>query len=94
MIALSHRLEVGRWSEGRPVYKKVDGETTRYLLVAEGAAVWCITDSTTAPGGWISSGRGTNSPSSPEAGPSVRVGYTGWRYADSDGWQEGDINVY
>ena len=91
MIALSHRLEVGRWSEGRPVYKKVDGET-RYLSVVEGTAVWSITDSTTATVSFILSGRATNSPSSPEAGPSVRAGVTRWRYWDG-GWQEGDINV-
>ena len=91
MIALSHRLEVGRWSEGRPVYKKVDRE--RFLVVKEGFSSWLIDDSTTGDEAFIRSGRGTNSPSSPEAGPSVRLGWNGWVYADGDGWQEGDINV-
>ena len=88
MIALCNRLAVGRWSEGRPVFKKVDGEP-RFLLVKEGD--WSIRSSTTATGGWIQSGRGTNSPSSPEAGPSVREGVTRWRYVP--GWKEGDISV-
>ena len=91
MIALSHRLEVGRWSEGRPVYKKVDRE--RFLLVPEGQTAWFIYDSTTGTGAFIGSGRATNSPSSPEAGPSVRFGSTGWTYADDVGWPEGDISV-
>ena len=92
MIAHSNRLEEGRWSEGRPIFKKVDGET-RFLLVAEGDTVWSITDSTTATGAWIQSGRATNSPSSPEAGPSVRLGGTRWRYWDGIEWIEGDISV-
>ena len=93
MIALSRRVEVGRWSEGRPVFKKVDGET-RFLLVREGETTWTIRSSTTATGAWIQSGRATNSPSSPEAGPSVRLGVTRWRYADGKGgWKEGDISV-
>ena len=92
MIALSHRLEVGRWSEGRPVYKKVDRE--RFLLVKERVSSWTIRSSTTATGLFITSGRATNSPSSPEAGPSVRMGWTGWQYDDGDGgWQEADISV-
>ena len=85
-------MEVGRWSEGRPVYKKDDGET-RYLLVREGGTTWSITDSTTDTGGWIQSGRGTNSPSSSEAGPSVKKGVTGWRYWDGQNHTEGDISV-
>jgi len=86
-----NRLEEGRWSEGRPVFKKVDGET-RFLLVKEGYTIWYISSSTTATGGWIQSGRATNSPSSPEAGPRVREGVTEWRYNDN-GWKEGDISV-
>ena len=129
MIALSNnRLEEGRWSEGRPVFKKVDGETrflivaegstawtiqssttatssriqsgnfkkvdgeTRFLHVKEGQTVWAIRDSTTATGPWIKGGRATNSPSSPEAGGSVRLGVTRWRYSDN-GWKEGNISV-
>merc|ERR1711953_372215 len=87
-----YRLEVGRWSGGRPVYKKVGGQA-RYLLMPEGSTNWGIDDSTTGTGAWITSGRGTNSPSSPEAGPSVRLGMTGWEYADGGEWQEGDISV-
>merc|ERR1712037_444626 len=30
-----YRLEEGRWSEGRPIFKKVDGET-RFLIVKGG----------------------------------------------------------
>ena len=83
-------MEVGRWSEGRPVYKKVDGE--RFLFVQEGFSSWGIIPSTTGTGAWIEGGRATNSPSSPEAGPSVRFGVTGWRYGDGAKMQEGDIN--
>ena len=81
-------MEEGRWSRGRPVFKKVDGET-RFLIVG---TVWYIKRSTTGTGGWIKSGRGTNSPSSPKAGPSVRLGVTRWRYSDN-GWKEGNISV-
>ena len=92
MIGLSNnRLEEGRWSAGRPVFKKVDGET-RFLLVKEGETVWSIRSSTTATVAWIQSGRATNSPSSPEAGGSVRLGVTRWRYSDN-GWKEGNISV-
>ena len=93
MIGLSNnRLEEGRWSAGRPVFKKVDGET-RFLIVGEGSAVWIITPSTTSTAAWIISGRGTNSPSSPEAGPSDREEVTRWRYWDGGKWAEGDISV-
>ena len=93
MIALSNnRLEEGRWSEGRPVFKKVDGKWPRFLLVGEGGAAWSIRSSTTATGARIQSGRGTNSPSSPEAGPRPSEGVTRWRYNDN-GWKEGNISV-
>jgi len=90
-----YRLEEGRWSEGRPIFKKVNGET-RFLIVAEGYIVWSITDNTTATEAWITSGRGTNSPSSPEAGPSFSEGVTRWMYTstgvqeDGSEWVEGD----
>jgi len=89
-----YRLEEGRWSAGRPVFKKVDGER-RFLLVKEGRTTWAISSSTTGTGTWIESGRATNSPASPEAGPTVRLGRTRWKYWDSDssGWKEGDISV-
>ena len=113
MIVLSHRVEVGRWSEGRPVFKK-DVEVqnilatfgfaaltigsrreSRFLLVGEGYSAWTIRrESVTSPSGAIISGRATNSPSSPEAGPSVSMELTSWRYADGKGgWKEGDISV-
>ena len=85
-------MEEGRWSAGRPVFKKVDGET-RFLLVAEGLVSWLISSSTTGTGGWIKSGRGTNSPSSPKAGPSVRLGVTRWQYARGGKFVEGGISV-
>ena len=43
LTALSH---IG-WSEGRPVYKKVDG-ASRFLVVNQGFSNWAISDSTTA----------------------------------------------
>ena len=92
LIGLSNRLEIGRWSSGRPVFKKVDGET-RFLIVAEGSTTWTIQKSTTDTSSWIRSGRATNSPSSPEAGPSVMSGVTRWRYWDSVKSIEGDISV-
>ena len=92
MIGLSNnRLEEGRWSEGRPIFKKVDGET-RFLSVKEGKTQWSIRSSTTATVAWIQSGRATNSPSSPEAGASVKMGVSRWRYWDGK-WTEGDISV-
>ena len=59
----------------------------------EGRTYWGIKSSTTATGSWIISGRATNSPSSTEAGPSVRQGVTTWRYFDGSNWVEGDISV-
>ena len=92
MIGLTNRLEEGRWSQGRPVFKKVDGET-KFLLVKEGKQNWIISSSTTGTTGPITSGRATNSPSSPEAGLSVRRGVTRWRYWDDGKLVEGDISV-
>ena len=39
-------MEAGRWSEGRPVYKKVEGEIETVLFVPEGYVSWEISDST------------------------------------------------
>ena len=86
-----NRLEAGKWSSGRPVFKKVDGEE-RFLLVGEGKTQWAIRRSTTTNLAFIISGRATNSPTSPEAGPSDRFGVRRWRYWDG-GWKEGDISV-
>ena len=89
---LSNRLEEGRWSEGRPVFKKVDGNW--FLLVKEGEFFWSIRSSTSASGIGIHGGKGTNSPGSTEAGPSDWLGWTGWVYVDERGkWMEGDISV-
>ena len=88
MISLCNRLEVGRWSAGRPVFKKVDGKPW-ILFVGTGQNDWTIW---TGIGAKISSGRATNSPASPEAGPSVEEGVSKWRYWDGV-WKEGDISV-
>ena len=94
MIALSRRVEVGRWSEGRPVFKKVDGRS-RFLLVQEGwSNAWTIRQSTTDDGAYIQSGRATSSPAAPEAGSQVGEEVTRWRYAaPGNTWEEGDISV-
>ena len=92
MIALSDRMEIGRWSEGRPVFKKVDGDSPRFLLVPEGRTQWEITSSTKETSAWVKSGKATNSPTSAKAGASARRGVTRWRYFDL-GWKEGDISV-
>ena len=90
---------MGRWSSGRPVFKKVDGDP-RFLLVAEGKTAWGIRSSTTDELVFISSGKATNSPSSSEAGSSVRFQQKRWKFADggvalewSTDWREGDISV-
>ena len=92
LIELSpNRLEEGRWSTGRPVFKKVDGEP-RFLQVEKGEDAWTITTLLIAGQRKISSGRATNSPVSPEAGPRVKEGVSRWRYWDGV-WKEGDISV-
>ena len=83
---------MGNWSEGRPVFKKVDGEQ-KFLSVIEGWSNWRIQPFQTGTAAHIVSGRATNSPSSPEAGPSVREGMTRWRYWDGSSHVEGDISV-
>jgi len=96
-----YRLQEGRWSEGRPVYKKGSGSTALFLLVAEGFSAWTIQSSTTAMDFsyyydyyyWIASGRATNSPTSSRAGGNRRKGVTRWRYWDGDNWLEGNISV-
>ena len=84
---------MGRWSQGRPVYKKVDGDKERYLFVAQGMSYWTITDSTEAKDSWILSGKATNSPFQPEAGPSARQGVGGWRFYDGKEFKESEISV-
>ena len=70
----------GEWSQGRPVFRKVDGES-RVFLVKDGKTTWSIRKSVAAGEAHITSGRATNFPTSPEAGPSSRDGVQKWRYA-------------
>ena len=75
------------------MYKKVDGETERVLLVPEGYVNWQIKDSTSFSS-FIESGRGTNSPASSEAGSNDSFGFTRWQYYYVNGKsKEGDISV-
>ena len=53
---------------------------------------WSIRRIITENEAYITSGRATNSPSSPEAGPNVNKDVTRWRYATPE-WKEGDISV-
>ena len=84
---------MGRWSKGRPVYKKVDEEIERFLCIREETSEWLISDSPTGKAGFIYSGKATNSPFSPEAGKSARFGLTNWRHSEGDGFEEGPIRV-
>ena len=85
-------MERGEWSQGRPVFRKVEGES-RVLLVKEGKTAWSIKKSVAASGAHILGGRATNSPTSPEAGPSIRDGVQKWRYAVGGVWKEGAISI-
>ena len=63
-------------------------------MVEKGRPVWMIKSSLNDTGReHLLSGRATNSPASPEAGTSVRKGFTKWRYFDGSNWTEGDISV-
>ena len=66
----------------------------RFLLVSHWSN-WQITNSTTSAEytNNIQSGRATNSPASPEAGSSLRLGQTNWSYWTSTAWKEADISV-
>jgi len=89
-----YRLQEGRWSEGRPVYKKGSGSTPQFLFVGEGYNHWIIRSDTTSWVGFIVSGRAANSPTSSRAGGSRRFGETKWTYYDGSwDWKEGDISV-
>ena len=74
------------------MYKRVGGESERFLFVHEVGVAWQISSSTTTTIAFIASGRATSSPSN-EAGPSVRFGRTSWRYADGREGKEGEIDV-
>jgi hypothetical protein len=76
----------GNWSAGRPVFRHERGD--RVLLVKEGYSNWRIARTTSDTGSWITSGRATNSPDQPEAGPSEREGTTGWRYVFYGKWED------
>ena len=89
----NYRIQENRWSCGRPVYQLDSELELWYLLMKKGSPGWIIDSSTTRPGGWFQSGRGTNSPTDPEAAGSVRSGLTRWRYIGKGGWQEGNITV-
>jgi len=88
-----YRLQEGRWSEGRPVYKKGSRSTVKFLLVQEGRTTWGIRSSTTSTSAGIVSGRATNSPTSSRAGGRPSKGVTRWRYTDGERWSEGHISV-
>ena len=76
------------------MYKMVDGEEERFLLVNEGYSGWEISPgSTSATSSWIGSGRATNSPVSLEAGPSLRRGWTRRVYSDASEVKEGEITL-
>ena len=91
-------VPMGDWIEGRPIYRNEVGEP-RYLRLSESKPGWSvgptpdITLSFTCDpcllGFTLRSGRGTLSPGSLEAGPSVRHGREGWHWKDSRGdWRE------
>ena len=50
------------------MYKKVGGGGEMFLLVSENKTTWAVSSSTKAYNPFISSGRATNSPISPDAG--------------------------
>ena len=74
------------------MYKRVGGESERFLFVHEVGVAWQISSSTTTTIAFIASGRATSSPSN-EAGPSDRFGVTSWRFWNDEEWKEGEIDV-
>ena len=86
-----NRLVAERWNYGRPVYQKISGKAQE-MLIAENT--WQIRRSTGERRTNIRSGKGTNSPSSPHAGPSELDNTQNWLYLDMyNGLVEGDISV-
>ena len=88
-------MEEEKWSQGRPVFKKVEG-AERFLFVPEGVVLWSIRNSLTASYvTYVLSGRGTNSPTAPEAGSSDKLGVHGWRFWDNSisNFAEGGISL-
>ena len=90
-------MEKGLWSSGRPIFKKEYGGIERVLLVLKRETVWSIrlstSSSTQHDNSTITSGRATDSPTMPEAGPNARFNQTGWEYWDEDKWIVGSISV-
>ena len=100
---LSNRLEKGKWSEGRPIYKRIRGSwgvdilgfvnlalgdsKERFLSVEEGQNVWGISNQIGSGYGYGESGQATNSSTSA----------TPWWYysffSDTDDWLEGSIII-
>ena len=72
----------GNWLEGRPVYWKQKGEI-RYLRMREGGITWLVSANDKGSNFNLESGRGTLSPGDSAAGPSAKLGFEGWAYADS-----------
>ena len=91
--SIPDRLEKGLWSSGRPIFKKEDGGIERVLLVPNGITTWSIKTSTSSSGARITSGRATDSPTMPEAGPSEKMDKAGWVYWAEDKWIVGSISV-
>ena len=89
----NYTIQQNRWSRGRPVYQLDSELELWFLLMKRVSNVWLIDSSTTRLGGWIQSGRGTNSPTDPEAAGSVSYGVTRWRYWDGNAWKEGHFTV-
>ena len=88
-------LPTGSWLDGRPVYRKEEGET-RYLRMAEVKIGWRVTTTQEGTSSWLVSGRSTLSPGDPSAERSLEQEQEGWKYVDSDGeWQDsrGQITV-
>ena len=91
LIFIFNRLVAERWNYGRPVYQKISGKPQE-MLIAENT--WQIRRSTGEGRTNIVSGKGTNSPSSPHAGPSELDNTQNWLYLDMyNGLVEGDVRV-
>ena len=87
-------VQENRWREGFSLFSLFFFIFFRFLLVSHWSN-WQITNSTTSAeyANNIQSGRATNSPASPEAGSSLRLGQTNWSYWTSTAWKEADISV-
>ena len=101
LIALTNRLEVGRWSFGRPVFRKVGGDP-RFLFVQNTDTdtesdspvnTWAVSKilsgQLSSDQDWlIFSGRATNDPTLREAAPSARFNRSRWSYWDGSASKE------